>query len=607
MKVNIIQSNGKRYLSEFPEFAEGLPFGILNKKITDAGGSFTALSCKDINYIIVVPYKDLVDSLVNDKNSPYKVFGIYGGVQYMDFKEYLLNNNIHKIVVTYDSFPKVIEWIKRNNFELNNYKLLVDEFHLILEDMGFRYRAIDTLMSNVRYFNHYTFMSATPINEEFLTSMFKELPYTEIEWNTLRYIRPVKISTTNVYTATVKLINKFLNNDLVLEDKNGNNTKVEELYIFLNSVVGIKQIIQSSDIEEEDIKIVCADTIRNKYTMSNLVINKITDPNAKINFFTKKGFQGCNLFSNNGLVVVLSDGKKANTIVDIETTLYQIAGRLRTNKDFDNVFKHIIWHIYSERKNVKSAKDFEEYMIKNTEESQTVINSFNKLNKEEREVYAKRVDIDDLVCYYDKEDDKFLYSELKEKYFRYNFKLVEFIYSNGLNIRESYLKSGYSPKEYKMGKLEETLLKTITKVGFKELLQKYIELREEPGTSEVLILIDQFNREHPLFKEAYDKLGKAGINTCSFVEKRIKEKLYATDDKTLDVVYRNFYDKVGENIFISNKKAKDLLIEIYAKFKITSFKPTVSMLKNCTWFEVNYMSNRINNVKTVGITLKKIK
>lgn len=31
--MNIINSQGKRYISEFSEFQEGLPFGIFNKKV----------------------------------------------------------------------------------------------------------------------------------------------------------------------------------------------------------------------------------------------------------------------------------------------------------------------------------------------------------------------------------------------------------------------------------------------------------------------------------------------------------------------------------------------------------------------------------------------
>src|SRR5665647_34192 len=144
-----IDANGFRYLSQIPEFKEGLPFGILNKVITDVGGTFAALNC-DCNYIVVTPTIDLVQSIEADKNVKYKVFGVYGGVSYANFRDYLFDNTIHKIAVTYDSLPKVAQWLDKNNFESSKYKLLIDEYHLLLEDMDYRAEAILKLMEKIR-------------------------------------------------------------------------------------------------------------------------------------------------------------------------------------------------------------------------------------------------------------------------------------------------------------------------------------------------------------------------------------------------------------------------------------------------------------------------
>ena len=55
--------------------------------------------------------------------------------------------------------------------------------------------------------------------------------------------------------------------------------------------------------------------------MGKYKIESVSNPNKRINFFTKKCFQGCNLFTNNGLVIVASDGYRKNTLVDIATTM----------------------------------------------------------------------------------------------------------------------------------------------------------------------------------------------------------------------------------------------------------------------------------------------
>lgn len=606
--MNLIKSNGKRYLGQMPEFAEGLPFGILNKKATDAGGSFTAINCTGVNYIVVVPFRDLVDSLVADENCQYKVLGMYGGVSYSDVQDYLLDNEVHKIAVTYDSLPKLKRWLDRNGFDSSSYKLLVDEFHLLLEDMGFRYKAIDNLMSNIKEFKHYTFMSATPMRDEFLTEVFKELPYTEVVWDNNKTIKPVRVKTPNVYKASVKLINQFMSGNLIIEDYKGEPQKVEELYIFLNSVKGIKQVVDSTNLKSNEVKIVCADTVRNKIVLDKFDVNNVTDPNAKVNFFTRKGFQGCNLFTNNGLIVVISDGGKANTLVDIETTLYQIAGRLRSNDKFNNIFKQSIWHIYSNRRTVQSTEEFEEFLTSNIEETQTVIGTFNKLDKIEKEVYSKRMDIDDLVCYYDDDSEVFVYSELKEKYFRYNYKVVNEVYVNGVSIRDAYINAGWEAgKQQWVGKLETIVLSTLVTFGFKEMFDQYVSLKEDGDMSvDGASLIEQIEVENELIKLAYDKLGKQGVKTANYNEKAIKEKIYATSTAVLDVVYRNFHKEVGDNNFISNKNAKKLLKSIYLKFKITSQKPTVSMLKDCRWIEVIKTKEREGTKQIAGIKIKKI-
>lgn len=64
---------------------------------------------------------------------------------------------------------------------LNTFKILIDEYHLLLEDLGFRESAIIGLINQLKKFNHFTFLSATPIEETFLPDILDELPYNEID------------------------------------------------------------------------------------------------------------------------------------------------------------------------------------------------------------------------------------------------------------------------------------------------------------------------------------------------------------------------------------------------------------------------------------------
>jgi hypothetical protein len=54
----------------------------------------------------------------------------------------------------------------------DGWKWLVDEYHIILEDIDFRDKAISSLLYYVQLFKHYTFLSATPINEDYEIPFF---------------------------------------------------------------------------------------------------------------------------------------------------------------------------------------------------------------------------------------------------------------------------------------------------------------------------------------------------------------------------------------------------------------------------------------------------
>lgn len=178
--IKIIDGENFRYLSELPEFKTGIPFGIVNKKMTDVGGTYVAVNCIS-NYIIVVPFKDLANSIEQDENNKYNVFKLYGGILKTPFKKYVTDNMIKKFVVTYDSFEKLSDWLESVNEKLSDYKILIDEYHLILEDMDFRDEAINKMIDTIKRYNYYSFLSATPISTIFEYDFLKVLPHYEVK------------------------------------------------------------------------------------------------------------------------------------------------------------------------------------------------------------------------------------------------------------------------------------------------------------------------------------------------------------------------------------------------------------------------------------------
>lgn len=605
MKKTIINANDCRYISQIPEFKNELPKGILNKKKADVGGTFAALNYPT-NYIIVVPSLSLIDSILADDNLSYIIFDVKGGTNWDNFYIYLEEESIHKIVVTYDSFDKLVKWLKYKDIDTNKYKVLIDEFHNILDNYGFRRGAIDSLIKTTEKFKHITYMSATPMDDIFIPDILKDQPYTIIEWNDNSKIGVKRFETHNTNQVVITLIDKFLNEKgLHFTQINGKLTRVEELYIFVNSVKDIATISRSLNLNSNIVKVVCNDKIYNKRIMDGvgLTISNINDDNKKINFFTSKAFAGCNLFTNNGLVVAVSSSEKKHKLIDVQTSLFQIQGRIRTNDEFQNIFRHLIIHIYSSYGNIhpdRNQKKFSdealEIIRKQIKRSNDIISLYNKSNKSEKETYKLQVKKEPFLTDYNKDEDKYELSNMMIKYKMYQFKLIYHVYANGISLKNSY-----DNDHFDVSDIEEHVhinndleYKIALTVNFRDLIKGYIELRNKNKDTR---LIERFEIEYPIFKKAYDELGTKGISSCNFSERKIKDKLHAYSPEILNNVFSKIFNHVGATNFIIKVDLRIKIIETYDELGIDIKKigfTTTDLIKKVPSYVFKKGQRRIN-------------
>ena len=581
MKQEIINGGNARYLGELERFKDGIPFGIVNKTKTDVGGTYVAANCSS-NYIIVCPFKDLVDSIAADKNNRYEVFKCYGGVREYQFRKYIKNNTTYKIAVTYDSLPKLIGWLSGTE----GWKVLVDEYHLILEDMDFRYDAINGLMEEIQKFKYYSFLSATPIDLDFEIDFLKQLPHYKVQWNGVTKITPIRYKVTQLTKGLARFIQIFLDEGISLPDINGNVSKVEELYIFINSVTSIKQIADTLKLNPDDVKICCADRIRNNKLLGEYQIESVSSPNKKINFFTKKCFQGCNLFTNNGLIIVASDAYRTQTLVDISTTMEQIAGRIRINDEYQNIFRNVIVHLFSTNKNVMSDEEFEMLMQDKEKEADKLLSGWSKLDKEERQTYIKRMNLDtELVSII---NGKMVYNNLKKQSFIYKQALRK-IYRDGISIRDSFMQS----EKFELTNQNEwedfniKLAKAMT-VSYEQLLKDYLDSPSE-----------SYEQEYPEFPLIKRYLKESEMNTLRWNREKM---LKAVEDKKLiDKVFLAIYQPG----FISNQELKSKLKDEFGRLGI-KLSPKATLIENCTLYNVEKASRKIDGKTVSGYELGKM-
>ena len=581
MKQEIINGGNARYLGELERFKDGIPFGIVNKTKTDVGGTYVAANCSR-NYIIVCPFKDLVDSIAADKNNRYEIFKCYGGVREYQFRKYIKNNTTYKIAVTYDSLPKLIGWLSSTE----GWKVLVDEYHLILEDMDFRYDAINGLMEEIQKFRHYSFLSATPIDLDFEIDFLKQLPHYKVQWNGVTKITPIRYKVTQLTKGLARFIQIFLDEGISLPDINGNVSKVEELYIFINSVTSIKQIADTLKLNPDDVKICCADRIRNNKLLGEYQIESVSSPNKKINFFTKKCFQGCNLFTNNGLIIVASDAYRTQTLVDISTTMEQIAGRIRINDEYQNIFRNVIVHLFSTNKNVMSDEEFEMMMQDKEKEADKLLSGWSKLDKEERQTYIKRMNLDtELVSII---NGKMVYNNLKKQSFIYKQELRK-TYKDGISIRDSFMQS----EKFELTNQNEwedfniKLAKAMT-VSYEQLLKDYLDSPSE-----------SYEQEYPEFPLIKRYLKESEMNTLRWNREKMLKAV--EDKKQVDKVFLAIYQPG----FISNKDLKSKLKDEFGRLGI-KLSPKATLIENCTLYNVEKASRKIDGKTVSGYELGKM-
>ena len=546
MEIKIIKAGEARYLSELPEFQDGLPHGIVNKTKTDVGGTYVAANCR-YNYIIVCPFRDLVDSITADKNNKYDVFKCYGGVREHQFQKYIKEHKIYKIAVTYDSLDKLLKWMGSNT---NDWKMLIDEYHLILEDMDYRESAIMQMCWNIQKFKHYTFLSATPIDEEYEIDFFKILPHYKVVWPQGIPITIRKIKATCLPLGLSKLIHIFKEEGICLPDINGELKKVEQLFVFLNSVTTIKQVIDTLELEEDEVKICCAQRQRNRLILGRFKRESAIAPNKRINFFTKKSFQGCNLFSNNGLIIVASDVHRTQTLVDITTTMEQISGRLRENDEYHNIFRNTMVHIYSTNQSVLSQAEFDAEMKRKEDAAVRLLSLQEKADEKELNALIKRVNIENDILSI--EDGRLVRNELKRMAFIRKQKIRE-AYKDGINLRAAYNKSErfVQAKQEYWDKFDSLLARAVT-ISYEKLLKDYMEHPSE-----------QYEIEYPEFKDFRRYLKETEMNSLRWNKDKMLKVV--EDKKKLQMAFRAIYTS---GTFISNEEMKRLLTKQFDRLGI---------------------------------------
>ena len=421
----VIVPDSVRYLSDFIDVLPS--HKLINKGITGCGGTTLELKAKR-NSLLLFPTIELVRSKTNPEYLPVDgEVDIYAIRQYVAKR--LSNNQFIKIIGTYDSLPKIMQAVPG----CTEYFLLIDEYHLLFNDYSFRSKAILNILINFRKFDDWAFLTATPLNETFTLKELEDIDQITYQWPQATKV-DIKIKdTAYIQRELVRIITSY-------PERN--------IHVFLNSVSTIRNIIKK--LGTDDFRVVCSSKQRGK--IRHCV--PITEPVRKLNFYTSCSFEGCDIYDEKGMTVILSDTSLSTTILDISTKIRQVCGRIRNSKYKDECV--LVLNTRHHRYANVSKNQFDDFSAKMEAKGKDRINLLTGCSEmsfcTEVELYGQnKIGYNNI--YVNFFNSHFFYDENLKKIDLYNYMLVSEIYNSTLTVITEYRKHNFNVSDELMTKI----------------------------------------------------------------------------------------------------------------------------------------------------------
>ncbi len=553
--MKILAPKEAKYCSDF---MQDIPLGVVNKRLTGCGLTSVALE-NNKSTVICVPTREIIRNKVAqypNQRRKESIFGLYGGIPLAALEVYLQNTGVPKIMVTYDSFPKLLPYIN------DDYHIVVDEFSDLLDDYSYRSEAIDGLLATVPLFSKVSYISATPMKPEYYPPALQGLDYTEIEWQDVVHCKVEREKHLRPLSAAAKLIEKYiLAGSEGVDMKNGYRS--HSALIFVNSVAIIKQLLDKTKLQPNQVRIICADKAENRAKLgSKYKIQTALDPEPMFTFITKTAFKGCDFYSETGAVYIVSTTRNLASLVSVENDIYQVAGRIRT---LSNPFRHMIQHIYNTDSSMLTAEEFEKVVEDKTQQTNDMIRTYEEMAVELRPAHIR------LLKKLGKSLQDFTYLSLHGDIPTFNnymvlndrrrWEISHGTYVNGAVMRKAYLQAGFNVEQNQKSHGKEDadfsseFLKHLTSLTFKDICLEYIKKHEE--------LDEYMATNQPEIHAAFHLLGAKKMKALDYRLNRFKVALgeiqLDTQQDLKDIVYTVF----KPDNFYSLKEIKSRLQGIY--------------------------------------------
>jgi len=545
---------------------------LLDKGKVGCGGTSLAISSPD-NYVIAVPFVSLIENKVAQHP---EIIPLYGAITKEEFKARLRETTTRKVIMTtYDSLEYLNKVIKTSD-----YRLLVDEYHLLFTQYAFREEAITAVLNNFRSYRDYCFMTATPIEEDFLLEELADLPIVEYHWPNTSLVTVKSVSCPKgVFNSASAVVESFRSGQI-----EGN------LYLFVNSVAFIKELIETLGLTIEE-----CNAIYSKSNRTVLPIARGVLPNSKaglvptkrINLLTATVFEGSDIYDPDGKIYIVSDAEKAHTLTDISTSFQQIAGRIRNSRFLDE-----ITHLYSStRYSDISYAEFKGSVEKETLLAKQMEQEFNNMSSSVRHRLLPTMNFNELYVSKTDAEATIRFNPNLTKLDLYNFKICKHLYQ----IRVNHLADELESYGYKVeGSVSSTIIAYARrdKASFKEVLESLMTFWEPENTAKEYseqesVFLQETLAKYPFLEEAVEVLGLEGIKEQNFVITNIKRQLIKNLDSPVQYkVFRMLktYNDLSAGSLVTGATLKTRFTEIY---KELGLKKTAKASDIDTYFHTN--------------------
>lgn len=613
MATKIIKGGNYKYIGDIPESElpnNDLPDDvILNKVRTGCGLTYLALH-NNVKYVIAMPYTSLIKNKL--KSCTKDVIGVYdkskGGKDFYD----VIAFKGDKILVTYDSLDMVTSALKDRG-DLEDWKILIDESHKLIDSGAFRGDAIKTVLDNYKRYRKFIFATATPMKDDHQLYALRSIPKVRIKWDNLQDVQIHHLfKQDNLIGTVAKFVTYFLDSKLKTPPKHKTPNQPLNAHVFINSVnniISIIKILKANGYDRpNNIKIVCANRTKNtnkitKRLGSNYSISTVDDPVKRINFYTSSSFEGLDIKDQFGVPIIVSNSAQDFSKISIAITMPQIINRIRDTEFRNQAYffynKHKSFANITEAQYIKSIDD--DYRIAKAE-----VKAFNQMpkgSKFEKTLLA----VEDHA--YIKSDGKNVWLKDSETAFKkYSFHITQSLYSfteNGIATGSkpfngiTYI---YSPLKF-YDSFESNKPKD-EKFKFKDMLEQFKSLKDDPLTGGVIDLLREPEIQRLLKKDKYldiaYTLDTKKLKALKYSKTAIKnykrknakwEKAYPTIAKRLNII----------TDFISNTDAKVKLTVIYIDLDLKIKANATHMSK---YYKVVKSSRIINGEKVYGYNIE---